>query len=173
MTTYVDPLDQIAHSPAPPAVASVAATVPLSNGGGWQWVVVGLLLGIVLVLGYQRYQRDGFDHNWGDQDRQEEREDGKKLTGKTLIFIHEREGQPIEHDLLLREMPQFCVSHNLTGGFRVLDDDITEFPVPQLLEHAKAKGIESPFVALTDASDKTVRVIAWPQDKSGLEKLVK
>jgi hypothetical protein len=85
---------------------------------------------------------------------------------KTLIFLHERNPQPIEHDLLLREMPTFCADRNIQ--FRVLDDDVTDEPVPSLLSWAKSKGVLPPLVIATDGSDKPAKAMAWP---SSIEKL--
>jgi hypothetical protein len=94
-----------------------------------------------------------------------------KVEGKTLVFVHERNPQPIEHDLMLREMPKFCSDRKLQ--YRALDDDLPDDPVPKLLEFAKSKGVESPFVVLTNQSDEPVRVIKWPADLAGLEELFK
>jgi hypothetical protein len=108
-------------------------------------------------------------------DQQEEKDvrpsPAPKIKGKTLIFIHERNPQPIEHDLLLREMPAFCAAHDMQ--FRVLDDDLEDEPVPTLKAFAKLKGIDPPFVVMTDQEDRPAKVMKWPTEKNGLEELFK
>lgn len=144
------------------------------------WLSVVLVIALASFLTFVYWQR--FDHQRGDdkqddqQDQRDDKRDDKKdpdpaprIVGKTLIFIHERNPQPIEHDLLLREMPAYTAKNGLQ--FRALDDDMTDEPVPTLLAFAKLKGIDPPCVILTDKNDKPARVIAWPSDVAGLEKL--
>ncbi len=140
---------------------------PRANGAGVVAVVV-----LLSILGYLLWLR--FDEGAGPipgPDDQEQVEPAPKGEGKTLVFIHERNPQPIEHDLLLREMPSFCAERKLQ--FRALDDDLSDEPVPDLIAFAKSKGIDSPFVVLTNKEDKPWRVIAWPADKAGLGGLFK
>jgi len=106
-----------------------------------------------------------------DDQKQEQKDAQPAVKGKTLIFIHEKNPQSIEHDLLLREMDKWTNDRKLQ--YRSLDDDLPDDPVPDCLAFAKTKGIDSPFVILTDQSDKPVRVIKWPVDLAGLEELLK
>lgn len=140
-----DPLDLLDRPASQPTKAT---------GGGLGWLIVGLLLGIACITLYQRYQIDG-----GKADDQEHVEPAPIAKAKTLVFIHERNPQPIEHDLLLREMPSFCEANGLQ--FRALDDDTTDAPVPQMLEYASAAGIAPPFIVATDKDDKPARIMAW------------
>jgi hypothetical protein len=135
------------------------------------------LLGLVVFLAYQRFAPDFFGDRKRQKDEQkdekrDEKKDEKqdivpKIEGKTLIFIHERDPQPIEHDLLLREMPAYTAKNGLQ--FRALDDDMPE--AEPLLAFAKLKGIDPPCVIMTGKDDKPASVIPWPKDVSGLEAL--
>lgn len=152
------------RSPAPPAPAS-----------GLSWAVVGVLLGIALLLGYQRFGGD-FSHGddgggKGDQQGQKDDQGHKKFSAQTIIFVHERNPQSIEHDLLLREMPSWCAANNIPGGFRALDDDVSDPPVPQLIQFAQTRGVNPPFVVATDSAGKPQRVISWPGSVDGLKEL--
>jgi hypothetical protein len=106
---------------------------------------------------------------WGDGSRRkdDQGEVQPALAAKTLIFIHERNPQPIEHDLLLRELPAFCGDSKLQ--FRSLDDDISDAPVPDLLAWAKTKGVSPPLVIVTDEQDRPAKVTSWPESIEKLE----
>lgn len=145
---------------------------PKSAGGGAGWVIVGILLGVAFLACWQRL---GWDFSFGgDGDRQEQKEDGgKKVAAQVLFFIHERSPQLPAHDLLLREMPEWCKANGIPGGFRALDDDITDPPVPELIAFAKSHNVDPPFVAAVDAAGKPQRVIAWPSTIDGLKELGK
>ena len=149
---------------------------PPSGGAGW--LVVGLLLGIALFFGYLRFTvpDNGGDREQDKQDqREEEKDDDKqvapKFKGKTLIFVHERNPQPIEHDLLLRQMDDYTKQRGIQ--YRALDDDLADDQTKAAIAFAKSKGVDSPFVVLTDADDKPARVIKWPASIDGLAELFK
>jgi hypothetical protein len=163
-----DPLglfSQPQPAPKPPTTSSLSTIISIA------------LLGLVVFLAYQRFAPDFFGDKEHQKDEQkdqkrDEKKDEKqdiapKIEGKTLIFVHERDPQPIEHDLLLREIPGYTAQKSLQ--FRVLDDDMPE--AQPLLAFAKLKGIDSPCVILTDRNDKPASVIPWPKDVFGLEAL--
>lgn len=152
------------------ASEQTAAPSPQSSPG-WHSLVVGVLIGAAALLAYQRFAPDGVPD--GDRDREEQVEPAPSVSGKTLIFVHERNPQPIEHDLLLREMPSFCESNGLSGGFRALDDDLTDAPVPQLIQYAQTRGVVPPFVVLTDKSDKPVKAASWPTSLDELKAFIR
>lgn len=160
-------------TPANPV--SPASSVPRNAGGAGGWVAVALLAIVLAVLLWDRIGGDGQrvpdDKKQDRQERVEPQPPAPKIAGKTLIFVHERNPQPIEHDLLLREMPKFCGDRKLQ--FRALDDDDTTEPVPAIVAWAKGKGVEPPFALLTGQDDKPLRVIPWPADQSKLEDLFK
>jgi hypothetical protein len=147
---------------------------PASKSGLVGNLIVVALVVVLLFVVVKRYGVGPTPEPVPD-DRQEKVEPqpqpAPKVDGKTLVFVHERNPQPIEHDLLLREMPAFCADRKLQ--FRALDDDLPDDPVPKLLDFAKSKGVESPFVVLTNQADEPVRVIKWPADLAGLEELLK
>jgi hypothetical protein len=150
----------------------------VSSGGGGSgagWLIVGLLLGLLLVLGYQRLvpPDGGGDRKQDRQDQKEEKRDQPAIAGKTLIFVHERNPQSIEHDLLLRQMPDYTKERSLAGGFRALDQDMQDEQTKAAIAFAKSKSIDPPFVLMTDQNDVPVRVIRWPDSIGGLGELFK
>ncbi len=148
----------------------VAMLPPSRREPGWQTLLVGMLIGAAVLLAYQRFAPDGIPYDReGDRDERVE----PATEGKTLIFVHERNPQPIEHDLLLREMKSFCESNGLPGGFRALDDDLTDAPVPQLIQYAQTRGVVAPFVVLTDKSDKPVKAASWPANLDELKAFIR
>jgi hypothetical protein len=163
-------IDELFSQPTqPPAPKPVQ---PSQQSGIGSTLIVAVL---VIVLGWMYFNRDIQPNpNPVPDDKQEQKdkvEPVPKTAGKTLVFIHERNPQPIEHDLLLREMDKWTAERKLQ--YRALDDDIPDHPVPKLLAFAKSKGIESPFVALTDQANEPVRVIKWPAGIDGLQELIK
>lgn len=149
------------------------------GGGGVGWLVVGLLLGVALLFGYQRFVIPGGDQD-DRRDQQDERRDKKDekekdatpaVKGKTLVFIHERNPQPIEHDMLLRQMDDYVKSRGLQ--YRALDDDMRDEQTVAAIAFGKSKGIDPPLVVLTDMDDKPVRVIKWPATIDGLGEIFK
>lgn len=136
-----------------------------SSGGdsGWTKMIAGILVGVAVLLAFQKFAPD-FDVNpfdGRDGDQQEEREKEPRAAGKTLIFLHERNPQSIEHSLLLREMAEFCKANGLEGGFRALDDDDQSEPVPKAIAYAKSQGVSPPCVVLADQDDHGIRAIPW------------
>ena len=177
--SYIDPLDsllapvtqpQAQPQPVPPQPAVQAALVspPASQSGGFQWAVVGLLVGVMAVLAWQRYG-DGFEFGFRGDQQQEQKQDTK---AKGVVFIHERNPLSIEHDLVLREMPKWCEQHGLASGFRSYDDDMTDAPVVKLKDYAASKGVSPPFVALIDLSGNPTKVVPFV-DMSSVEKVIK
>lgn len=141
---------------------------PESGGSGFFPSL--LLIAALVFVGWQAFQRFGgeFDR---DGDREDRREQRDAVAGKTLVFIHERNPQAIEHDLLLREVPNWTADKGLQ--FRAFDQDVPDSPVPQLIEWAKVRGVSPPMVVLTDRNDKPARAISWPEGVSGLGELLK
>lgn len=139
----------------------------------WNTIALIALVATLAVLVWQRNRPDDArpQPQPDDQQQVEPQPQPPRIKGKTLVFIHERNPQSIEHDLLLREMPAFCAAHNMQ--FRVLDDDLDDEPVPTLKAFAKLKGIDPPFVVMTDQDDQPARVMKWPTEKNGLEVLFK
>lgn len=137
-------------------------------------LLIGCLIGAAVLLIYQRL---GNDRGSNDRDRgqQEQRDDGRKdqpaTSYKTLIFLHERNPQSIEHDLLLREMPKFCEANKME--FRAFDDDTPDTPIPELLSWSKSKGVEPPLVVITDKDDRPVKAAKWPNGLDELKALLK
>jgi hypothetical protein len=154
-------------------------TNPQPGGGSdFSTLIIGMLIAFALMLGYQRIQQD----RDGDRQHQEQIDDSKddqkqsddkqsKSAGKTLVFIHERNPQSIEHDLLLREMPKFCEANKLQ--FRAYDDDMPDDPIPGLIAYAKTQGVDPPFVVLTGTDDKPKKASKWPSDIDQLKKFIK
>lgn len=139
-------------------------------------LLIGGLLGIAILLVYQRIKNDGGRID-GDRQQQEQREGDSSnrqqanSSYRTLIFLHERNPQPIEHDLLLREMPKFCEANKLE--FRAFDDDITDQPIPDLLAWAKGKGVEPPLVIITGKDNQPIKSAKWPAGLDELKALLK
>lgn len=129
---------------------------------GWSKAIAGILVGVAALLAFQKYAPDfGNPFDDRDRDQQEEREKEPRPAGKTLIFLHERNPQSIEHSLLLREMAEFCKTNGLEGGFRALDDDDQSEPVPQIIAYAKSQGVSPPCVVLANKDDQGIRAIPW------------
>lgn len=162
------PISDLLGRTLPPNAQPPVAASPRNRGGLGGWVIVALLCVILWML-YQQYRPSPTPTPPDDDKREQVEPQPPALVGKTLIFIHERDPQPIEHDLLLREMPKFTAERKLQ--FRVFDDDDTTQPIPQVIAFAKTKGIDPPFVVLTDKDDRPKSVIAWPAGIEGLEKL--
>jgi hypothetical protein len=167
------------QAPQPPDPAKAAdGTRSATATTDWSGIVVGILITIAGILLYNRLEGDSSN---GDRQHREQIDDGKgdqkqddkqsKSAGKTLVFIHERNPQPTEHDLLLREMPGFCKTNKLQ--FRAFDDDMPDDPIPGLIAYAKTQGIDPPFVVLTGADDKPIRASKWPSDIDQLKKFVR
>lgn len=155
-----------------PKAIGVPYGYQMAKGGNPLGSIV--VIALVCVLAFLLWNKFGDQGSRPDpvpDDKKEQVEPAPKVAGKTLVFIHERNPQPIEHDLLLREMPKFCADRKLE--WRALDDDLTDHPVPKCVEFAKSKGIDSPFVILTDADDKPAKVIKWPSGVEGLQELFK
>jgi hypothetical protein len=163
--------------PEPVKAADGTRSVPATTD--WSGIVVGILIAIAGILLYNRLESDSSN---GDRQHQEQIDDGKgdqkqsddkqsKSAGKTLVFIHERNPQSIEHDLLLREMPKFCEANKLQ--FRAYDDDMPDDPIPGLIAYAKTQGVDPPFVVLTGTDDKPKKASKWPSDIDQLKKFIK
>lgn len=160
-------INDIFSSPAPAPTPVPSGSNPLSTLA---------LVALVVVFGVLAFNRFSPGPGPKPDDQQGEKQEDKKqvepsVIGKTLIFVHERNPQPIEHDLLIRDVEKWIVGRKLSH--RVLDVDTPDDPVPKLVAFAKSKGIESPFVVLTNQSDEPVKVIKWPADMSGIEEFVK
>lgn len=164
--------------PTSPVAGGQVASGQAGDGGGAGWLIVGILLGVALLVGWQRFGGDG-DGGKRDRDQQEQRDDRKedreqqaKVEGKTLVFVHERDPQSIEHDLLLRQMDGYVKQRGL-DGYRALDDDLQDEQTRAAIAFAKSKGIDSPFVLLTDKQNRPASVIKWPAGTDGLDELFK
>lgn len=147
-----DPLGLLGEEAAP------QSTSPKSAGSASGWLVAVLVVIAVLMAGNYLQERNFFR-----QDDQQHEQKQQKTAAKTLVFVHERNPSPIEHDLMLRRV------EDAGWPYRSLDDDITDEPVPQLIAYAQTRGISPPFVVATDSADKPMRAIAWPSDFSQLE----
>jgi len=161
------PISDLFGKPTPAPAPQPGPRNPSGVGG---WLIVAVLA-VVLGWVYFNQGEDPKPDPKPDDQEQVEPSPAPKIQGKTLVFVHERNPQPIEHDLLLREMPKFCGDRKLQ--FRALDDDLTEEPMPALKAFASSKNIDPPFVILTDGNDKPSRVIKWPTDIAGLGELFK
>lgn len=153
------------------ASATTPTPQPASASNPIATAAVLVLLLVLIFAAWQKFGPTPGPNPPPKPDDQEQVEPQPKIVGKTLIFIHERDPQPIEHDLLLREMPDYTAGKKLQ--FRAFDDDTTDEPVPKVVAFAKSKGIDPPCVVLTDANDKPARAIKWPSSKEGLGDLFK
>jgi hypothetical protein len=129
-----------------------------------QVLVVVALVGFIL---YRAFAAGWLDFG-GETDK---RIKPISVAGKTLVFLHERDPQPIEHDLLLRELPAWCTDKKLQ--FRAFDDDVPDEPIPSLIAWALAKGVSPPLVILTDKDNRPAKVASWPESLQTLEAFVK
>jgi hypothetical protein len=134
------------------------------QGGRWQPLV---FFALVCFIGYRAISAGWLDFG-GETDK---RIKPISVAGKTLVFLHERDPQPIEHDLLLRELPAWCSDRKLQ--FRAFDDDIPDEPIPSLLAWALTKGVSPPLVILTDKDNRPAKVASWPESLQALEAFVK
>ena len=134
------------------------SAMPPSAGNASGWMVAILFVIAILMVGNYLQERDFFRKDYHQHDQKQQ-----KTAAKTLVFVHERNPSPIEHDLMLRRV------EDAGWPYRSLDDDITDEPVPQLIAYAQTRGISPPFVVATDSADKPMRAIAWPSDFSQLE----
>jgi H+/gluconate symporter-like permease len=98
-----------ARQATPPTTAPVlvvSSPEPAKPKTDWAGVILGILIGIVAMLAYDRFVIGGQGNRQGDRqdqqqidDRQDKKQDQKeqsKPAGKTLVFIHERNPQSIE-----------------------------------------------------------------------------
>ncbi len=129
-------------------------------------IIVGVLIGIALVMGWQRFGNQLSP--LPDDQRQEQHQ--SKVDAKTIVFIHERNPQSIDHSMLLRGMHDFAADRKLQ--FRALDDDLTDEPVPAVIAFAKSKGIDPPLMVLTDSSDKPIKAAKFPATLDEVAKFV-
>lgn len=120
----------------------------------------------ILAIGWQ--YRGTFS---GGGDGDDPRPGPVVVEGSTLVFLHERNPQPIEHDELLRELPAWCADRKMQ--FRAFDDDISDEPIPKLITWALTKGVSPPMVILTDRENRPVKVASWPDSLEALEDFVK
>ena len=128
----------------------------------WSNLLLGIVIGVLGVFAFERFQDGGgFDQFDRDEQRDERQDDRQGVDADALIFLHEMNPQPIEHDLLMREMHDFTGKRNMQ--FRSLDDDLTDAPVPNLLTYAQTKGVMPPCVIITDKSKKPVAAYSWPE----------
>lgn len=178
MTAPKTPLSDLLRGTSQPSAQpnrSPASPDPSPSSGVGGWVLAGLLAVVLIALTWQKFTPQPGPTPPDDQKREQVEPKPPtpqpKISGKTLIFIHERNPQSIEHDLLLREMPKYTSDNKLQ--FRAFDDDDTTEPIPAIIAWAKSKGIDPPFVVVTDQNDKPAKVIAWPSDIAGLGALTK
>lgn len=129
-------------------------------------IIVGVLIGVALLLGWQRFQQGGSVQP--DGQRQEQRQ--SKSDSKTIVFIHELNPQSIDRSLLLREMHDFVAARKMQ--FRSFDDDLTDEPVPALIAYARTKGIDPPFMVLTDQADHPIKAARFPTTLDEVAKFV-
>ncbi len=157
-----DPLGLFPDEP----VAPVAAPKPAQNR--WASLVVGLLVGVAVVLMYQRYSPDWIQPDGDDSEQVE-----PNKAGNAIVFVHELNPKPIEHVMLLRELPGFCKANGLEGGFLSLDDDLLDKPVPGLIQFAQTRGVSPPFVVLVDKNNKYIKAANFPSDLDDLKAFIK
>ena len=150
----------------------ISADTPPKSSFRLGGVLVIVLLVAAFFLG-MLVSPNGGDRKQDRQDQQEQRDEQTAGDLMTLIFIHERNPQAIEHSLLLRDMQVFCDQNGLEGGFRALDDDLTEPVVASLITYAQTKGVTSPFVVATDSRDKPVKVAPWPATLDELKDFIR
>lgn len=143
-------------------------TAPAPASGGFPQLLLGIMVGAAILLLAQR----GCDFDFGFDGERDDQQQTQPVDGKTLIFLHERNPQSIEHDMLLREMKDFCASVGL-DGFRALDDDLTDAPVPQLIQWAQTKGVSPPLVILTNEDDQPFKAASFPSTLDDLKAFVK
>jgi hypothetical protein len=129
-----------------------------------QYLVYAALIGFIV---FRAFSAGWFDFG----DRTQPGPQPITVAGKTLVFLHERDPQPIEHSLLLREMPDWCSAKKLQ--FRAFDDDIPDEPISSLLSWALTKGVTPPLVVLTDKDDKPAKVMSWPESLEKLEAFIR
>lgn len=133
-------------------------------------LLLGILLGVVALFTYQRFAPDFDSIPW---DREDQKDEQVQQDKDLLIFIHERKDAPIYQDLVLRELTPEYQKKLGVNGFRSLDDDLENSPVPELIQYAQTKGVSPPFVILTNTDDRPIKVASFPKDKQELEDFVK
>lgn len=152
-----------------PAVVRDPVPQPKSSNDGMGWIVVGVLLGIALLAGWQRL---GWDFSFGgDRDGGG---DVRPVTDKTgyLIFVHERQTLSVDEANMLDVAAEVCAA-NPGLEFRSVDDDLTDPAVVKLIDFAKSKGVSPPLVVHKAKSGNLLRAAAFPKSKAELEKVLK
>lgn len=142
------------------------------GGGGFGWAVVGLLLGVALLLGYQRFGGD-FSHG-GDKDGGDKHEQVQpaKMEGY-LIFIHERKTLAADEADMLDIAKDFAA---VTSGLEVrsVDDDDGSPGVVAAIDFAKTKGVSPPCLVHKGKQAGDFRnAIAYPHSLDELKKVFK
>lgn len=162
MSNSSDPLGLLGNEEA--RLETSARTT--GNGG----LILGLVLGALALFAYQRLAPDFETIPWDrDGQKDEKVQEDKDL----LIFIHERKDAPIYQDLVIRELTPEYQKKLGVNGFRSLDDDLENSPVPELIQYAQTKGVSPPFVILTNTDSRPIKVANFPKDKQELEEFVK
>lgn len=124
-------------------------------------VIVGGLVALLLVGGLVAvrgcHDRGGDDHQQVEPARE---------PGGILILVCDKQFPKLEQDLLVRELPAFCKSHDLEG-YRWLDD--REEQGLQAIEQAAKLNVPPPFVAHVK-NKRMLSATAWPANVNELEK---
>lgn len=163
-----DPLGLFpASQPAPTQAATTSG-----GGGGLSWAIVGVLFGIALLLGYQRFGGD-FSHgdDGGGGDKHEHVQPGK-VEGY-LIFIHERQTLSADEADMVDVAEDFA---SVTSGLEVrsVDDEDDSPGVVAAIDFAKTKGVVPPCLVHKGKQAGDFRnAVAFPHSLDELKKVFK
>jgi len=163
-----DPLDAIAAQQRGSNVASVVQSLTT--------LILGLALAFVVL---RVMDSSGGDGGQRDDDRYEDRDDRDRdrdrdsqtfdFTGRTILFISEKKDGPLEHDLLVRQMPEFCKDNSC--DFRWYDDDEEAFA--EVIAWAKEQSVAPPFILVTDDRLDPDKVVPWPDNDNPTTDMLK
>jgi hypothetical protein len=158
-----DPLGLFPDAPKP------AGSSASSGSGGAGWAFVGILLGVALMLGYQRFGGD-FSHGDGDGggDEQVQPIDSAGF----LYFIHERQTMdPAEADML-DDAKEWAAT---IPDMQVLsfDDDDKSQQILDIIAFAATKGVSPPLVVYKPKGGKYRNAIKYPKTVDDLKAVIK
>ena len=164
--------DPLGLFPASQPVPAQAPTASGGSGGGVGWAVVGLLLGIALLLGYQRFGGDFSHRDDDDGGDKHEQVQPAKMEGY-LIFIHERKTLSADEADMLDVAEDFA---SVTSGLemRSVDDDDNSPGVVAAIDFARTKGVSPPCLVHKGKQAGDFRnAIAYPRSLDELKKVFK
>jgi hypothetical protein len=159
--------------PAEPMVQPVkTASSPLVS------LLIVVLAGILIYAATTRFDwgggkgdRDEQHHEQKDDDK---KQDGQKITAKPgwLHVVRERQDPPVDQQEAVAKIYDFCElqsKQDVKLGFRDTDEEDDTPAVRKMVDHAKSKGVNPPFLLYKTDGNELRGVIKLPATGSDSE----